>query len=136
MAVQPSSRTVYQRIIKPFPSILLEGDGDDKDNLFVESILVRQDSEEELPCFDGNKKLKIAPGAFATFKKLKITSTSQQIGTKFRIKFQLKRYDGESFISIPGANIISDPIEVYSHTAYLADKKGGWRVLIYKLFLV
>ena len=124
MVVQPATKTVYQRIIKPFPSLILEGGPNDRSNLFVEASLVRFDSEEELPCFDGNKKLRIANGQFATFKKLKITSTSQQVGTKFRIKFQLKKYDGENFSPIPNAKIITEGIEVFSHTGYLSDKKS------------
>ncbi len=40
-------------------------------------------------------------------------------GTLFRLRFLLKRYVGTVFEIIQGATVISDPIEVFSHTLYL-----------------
>lgn len=60
---------------------------------------------------------------FTAFKKLKILATSQQQGTTFRIMFQLKRYEESVFHTIPGVAVLSNPIEVYSHTYYLPNKR-------------
>lgn len=95
-------------------------------NLFVEATLLRSDSDGELnQILDGSKVIRISTGVFATFKKLKITSTSQQQGTLFRLRFQLKRYVGNVFEIIDGASVTSIPIEVFSHTQYLNERKNG-----------
>lgn len=128
IAKQPNAKTVYQRILKPFPAVMLLGSGvnEAQSNLFVEATLIRSDSDGELnQVLDGNKVIRISTGVFATFKKLKILSTSQQQGTLFRLKFQLKRYVGNVFEIIEGASVTSNPIEVFSHTIYLNEKKNG-----------
>jgi hypothetical protein len=93
---QPLNQTVYQRILKPAPIVMLTGPGVQNgtvSNYFVEVTLVRSDSDVELgACIDGNKVERVSNGVFATFKKLKILSTSQQQGTLFRLKFVLKKY--------------------------------------------
>jgi len=55
----------------------------------------------------------------ASFKKLKILSTTQQIGSLVRIKFQLKKANEGTFVTVHGVHTISNPIEVFSHTYYL-----------------
>lgn len=95
-------------------------------NLFVEATLLRSDSEVELPlCIEGNRIVRISNGVFATFKKLKILSTSQQQGTLFRLRFTLKKYVGNVFETILTAVVTSNPIEVFSHTLYLTEKQEG-----------
>eukprot|EP01120_Amphizonella_sp_Union-15-10_P003170 TRINITY_DN1354_c0_g2_i1.p1 TRINITY_DN1354_c0_g2~~TRINITY_DN1354_c0_g2_i1.p1 ORF type:complete len:615 (-),score=76.33 TRINITY_DN1354_c0_g2_i1:170-2014(-) len=125
---QPPAKTVYQRILKPFPSIMLLGPGanENNNNLFVEASLLRSDSDIDLPlCLDGNRIIRISGGVFATFKKLKILSTSQQQGTLFRLKFQLKKYVGNVFEILPAVFVTSNPIEVFSHTHYLSERKNS-----------
>mmetsp|Transcript_2253 Transcript_2253/g.7149 ORF Transcript_2253/g.7149 Transcript_2253/m.7149 type:complete len:226 (-) Transcript_2253:1222-1899(-) len=134
MAREPPPKTVYQRILKPYPSVMV----DIKDptascqdlstlNLFVEVCLIRADSDGSLPeCLEGNRVVRLGTGIFATFTKLKILSTSQQQGTLFRLRFRLKRYSGSSFVTIPDAEVLSNPIEVFSHTLYL-NERGGKR---------
>jgi hypothetical protein len=61
----------------------------------------------------------------ATFKKLKILSTSQQLqGILFRLKFTLKKYAGSNFTAIttPNCDVVSHPVEVFSHSQYLNKK--------------
>ncbi|KYR01171.1 IPT/TIG domain-containing protein [Tieghemostelium lacteum] len=127
IARQPPSSTVYQRILKPFPSIMLCGPNVENENLsnyFVEATLLRNDNHAEIANFlDGNKISRISNGTFAPFKKLKILTTSQQQRTLFRLKFVLKRYVGNDFQSFPNAVVLSDPVEVFSHTIYLTDKQ-------------
>ena len=136
---QPPNRTVYQRILKPFPSVMLVGGPSNieqltNSNLFVEATLLRSDSEAELPlCMEGNRIVRISNGVFATFKKLKILSTSQQQGTLFRLKFTLKRYIGNVFEQIPSAVAITNPIEVFSHTLYLTDKQEAPPPVVYEI---
>jgi hypothetical protein len=136
---QPPNRTVYQRILKPFPSVMLVGGPSNieqltNSNLFVEATLLRSDSEVELPlCMEGNRIVRISNGVFATFKKLKILSTSQQQGTLFRLKFTLKRYIGNVFEQIPSAVAITNPIEVFSHTLYLSDKQEAPPPVVYEI---
>jgi len=120
IARQPPSKTVYQRILKPFPAVAMVSGSDPSCNLFVEVTLIRSDTDQELPLsLEGNKIVRVSTGIFATFKKLKILSTSQMQGTQFRLRFLLKRYVGLVFEMIPSATIVSDPIEVFSHTLYL-----------------
>jgi len=143
IVVQPPLKTVYQRILKPFPSVCLSivsNNGnpvpDDTicEGLFVEATLLRGDNGVPLPkCIDGNcvvrferRSRSMNEGLFATFKKLKILSTSQQLqGTLLRLKFTLKKYSGNSFatIQVPNCSVISHPIEVFSHTQYLNKNK-------------
>eukprot|EP01089_Gocevia_fonbrunei_P007670 TRINITY_DN188_c0_g1_i2.p1 TRINITY_DN188_c0_g1~~TRINITY_DN188_c0_g1_i2.p1 ORF type:complete len:487 (+),score=64.81 TRINITY_DN188_c0_g1_i2:436-1896(+) len=126
IARQPPAKTVYQRILKPFPSIMLESGHDAESNLFIEAELLRSDTDAELhQCLDGVKIVRISDGTFACFKRLKILSTSQQQGTLFRLRFTLKRYQGTSFEGVDGCSIISNPIEVFSHTQYLNDKQDA-----------
>jgi hypothetical protein len=126
IARQPPLKTVYQRILKPFPTVMLISGQDSDSNLFVEATLLRSDNELPLPqCMDGNRIVRITNGIFATFKKLKILSTSQQQGTLFRLRFSLKKYAGDqaAFEEIPGCTVVSTPIEVFSHTQYLNEKQ-------------
>jgi hypothetical protein len=128
IAKQPPAKTVYQRILKPFPAVMLLGSAaaDTTLNLFVEATLMRSDSDKELPSvLEGNKVIRISQGVFATFKRLKVLSTSQQQGTLFRLRFVLKRYVANTFEYLPETTILSNPIEVFSHTQYLTSKKGG-----------
>eukprot|EP01087_Luapelamoeba_hula_P018213 TRINITY_DN5851_c0_g1_i2.p1 TRINITY_DN5851_c0_g1~~TRINITY_DN5851_c0_g1_i2.p1 ORF type:complete len:567 (+),score=119.79 TRINITY_DN5851_c0_g1_i2:186-1886(+) len=146
IAVQPPLKTVYQRILKPFPAISLtltttpgvtpEFSESLFDGLFVEATLLRGDNGVPLPkCIDGNCLVRFekrsrnwSDGLYAAFKKLKILSTSQQLqGTLLRLKFTLKRYSGNSFatVQVPYCSVISHPIEVFSHTQYLQKSKEG-----------
>lgn len=128
IAKQPPAKTVYQRILKPFPAVMLVGAAPPESaaTLFVEATLLRSDSDTELPqILDGNKTIRISTGVFATFKRLKILSTSQQQGTLFRLRFTLKRYVGTVFEVLHSAVALSNPIEVFSHTQYLTNKKGA-----------
>jgi len=119
---QPPPQTVYQRILKPYPVVMLLCPAhlqEQTHNLFIECQLLN-DKNIELPlCLDGTKTVRISPGVFATFKKLKISSTSQQQRTLFRLRLQLKRYVGNVFETIDGISIVSNPIEVFSHSYYL-----------------
>jgi hypothetical protein len=126
IVVQPSPKTVYQRILRPYPSVLLEGAAPGT-NFFVEVTLCTNDSEESLSCLSGAGRLRISNGLFASFKKLKVTSTSQQIGSLLRLRFQLKSFNGATFADVPGVVVLSQPIEVFSHTHYLTNKKKGHR---------
>lgn len=56
-----------------------------------------------------------------------ITSTTQQIGSLFRLRFQLKSFNGASFADVPGVYALSTPVEVFSHTHYLNNKKKGFK---------
>jgi hypothetical protein len=48
-------------------------------------------------------------------------------GALLRLKFTLKKYTGSTFatVNIPGRSILSQPIEVFSHSQYLHKKKKG-----------
>jgi hypothetical protein len=49
IARQPPSKTVYQRILKPFPTVMLLSGQDNDSNLFVEATLLRSDNEVRAP---------------------------------------------------------------------------------------
>ena len=126
---QPPSKTVYQRILKPFPTVLLKSAGDqlkacNASNLFVEASLIRADTGENAKrCLEGTVVVKMTSNTAAEFRKLKILSTTQQQGTLFRLQFTLKHYVGTNFCPIPGVVAFSDTIEVFSHTLYLSLEK-------------
>jgi hypothetical protein len=65
--------------------------------------------------------------------KKQVNSTSQQIGSLLRLRFQLKSFNGTSFADVPGVVALSQPIEVFSHTHYLNNKK---KVLFMFFFFV
>ena len=111
--------------------VMLESGQDTEKNLYVEATLIRSDNEDEIKnsALEGTKIVRISNGTFATFKKLKIMTTSQMQGTFFRIKFYLKRYNGKEFHN-EGAFTISNPIEVFSHSQYITPKKEGRYFLI------
>eukprot|EP01088_Endostelium_zonatum_P020184 TRINITY_DN729_c0_g2_i1.p1 TRINITY_DN729_c0_g2~~TRINITY_DN729_c0_g2_i1.p1 ORF type:complete len:770 (-),score=235.30 TRINITY_DN729_c0_g2_i1:710-3019(-) len=123
---QPPSQTVYQRILKPFPSVLLSSfsSAGDSPGLFLEAEIIRSDVDQPIPsCLEGTRVVRISESMFAAYKRLKIQSTSQQQGTHFRLKFTLKRYSGGVFESFtPNVFVISNLIEVFSHTQYLNEK--------------
>ncbi|KAH3756840.1 calcium-activated BK potassium channel [Pelomyxa schiedti] len=126
IARQPPNKTVYQRILRPFPSVMMIGPTAQlsTENLFIEATLWRSDNETELPTFlEGTKIVRISAGVFATFKRLKILCTTQQQGTQFCVRFTLKHYIGNDFFTVQGATALSDPIEVFSHTLYLNERK-------------
>jgi hypothetical protein len=122
IVVQPSAKTVYQRILRPYPAVMLEGAAPGA-NFFVEVTLCTNDGEEPLSCLTGAAKTRISNGLYATFKKLKVNSTSQQIGSLLRLRFQLKSFNGTTFADVPDVTVFSNPIEVFSHTHYLSNKK-------------
>jgi len=55
-------------------------------NLFVECQLLGDKNVNLSNCLEGSTTVRIAPGVFATFRKLKILSTSQQKKNSFPIK--------------------------------------------------
>lgn len=115
--------------------MLVGANSDTANNLFVEASLIRSDSEQTLPlCIEGTRIVRIS-GSIATFKKLKILSTSQQQGTLFRLKFTLKRYVGSVFEQVPTPSVLSNPIEVFSHTLYLTEKQDGVYCYYKRFFL-
>jgi len=125
---QPPPLAVYQRILKPNPIVMLIADGvfiEESHNLFVECSLLRGDNNQEVGhCLEGNRTVRIAVGLFAHFTKLKIMYTTQQMGTIFKLKFQLKRYIGNVMESIPGATIVSNIIETVSHRMIIQKKEN------------
>lgn len=99
-------------------------------NMLAGQLLVRADptlppqqQQQQLPSGDksgGSQTL------YSVFKKLKIlTTTAQQGGSFFLIKFTLKRYVNNELEEVPGvAAAMCNPIEVFSHTLYLKSRPG------------
>ncbi|KAH3761787.1 calcium-activated BK potassium channel [Pelomyxa schiedti] len=121
----PPNQTVYQRILRPHPAVMVVGPADlSTDYLFIAVTLRRSDNDEELPAYlEGTKFVMISKGVFAVFNKLKILCTTQQQGAQFYLRFTLFHYIGEVFFPVQGATARSDPIEVFSHTVYLRERK-------------
>lgn len=67
---------------------------------------------------------KLTDPLIVTFRKLKIlTTTMQQGGSYFLLKFVLKQYIDNVFQTVAGVKaVLSDPIEVFSHTLYLKNR--------------
>eukprot|EP01119_Soliformovum_irregulare_P015772 TRINITY_DN4494_c0_g1_i1.p1 TRINITY_DN4494_c0_g1~~TRINITY_DN4494_c0_g1_i1.p1 ORF type:complete len:326 (-),score=84.37 TRINITY_DN4494_c0_g1_i1:265-1242(-) len=145
---QPPNQAVYQRILRPFPTVAVLGVSSlgQNNNLFVEVSLLKQDEHDAQTFYQGvypisksnsplEEKKNLIGGQLVqrseagsspdslvvVFRKLKIlTTTAQQGGAFFLLKFVLKRYVDNSFETVPNVTCaISDPIEVFSHTLYL-----------------
>jgi len=145
---QPPSQAVYQRILRPFPTVSVVGfnSATMSNNLFVEvNLLTQSDNDPQalyqnlykqtISSAEGDKKNLMIGGQrvqrselgsspdtlVVVFRKLKILSTTaQQGGAFFVLQFVLKRYVDNQFENVEGvACVISDPIEVFSHTLYL-----------------
>lgn len=125
----PENSTVYKRILKPFPTVLLNSDALRKKGhshrFYVRVSLLQEDGTELENALDGARVQMIKNGMIVAFKRLKISVTSQQASTRqtmsnnFRLKFQLLRFEKNAYVPIDGIFVISDPITVFSHTHYL-----------------
>eukprot|EP01117_Protostelium_nocturnum_P009168 TRINITY_DN3282_c0_g2_i2.p1 TRINITY_DN3282_c0_g2~~TRINITY_DN3282_c0_g2_i2.p1 ORF type:complete len:466 (-),score=162.93 TRINITY_DN3282_c0_g2_i2:131-1528(-) len=157
----PPAQAVYQRILRPFPTVAVVGVSHLKtcNNLFVEVSLLKQDeynvgtnparytsveSTKNGAPLAGEKKHLIGgqlvqrseagsnpDTLIVVFRKLKVlTTTAQQGGAFFVLKFILKRYVDNNFEVVHGVTMaISDPMEVFSHTLYLKGRGGTTTVL-------
>jgi hypothetical protein len=127
---QCDDKTVYHKILKPYPTLELIG-GDNVHELKVQAELYKHtehpsDADEQLPYLEGERVVGFESGrqCYAYFKKLKFSGTSTQIGgAPFMLKFQVVRdvVVGElhRVVAVPGLAVYSKPIFVYSHTTYL-----------------
>lgn len=123
MAIQPPPQLVYQRIVKPNPTVMMVTGSPNKDH-FVRATLVRADSDTEVVnVLEGTLVERISTTSMAQFRRLKIISTSQMQGTLFRLKFSLEVFE-ETFIPT-GICIFSNPIEVFSHTQYVKPNRNA-----------
>lgn len=169
---QPPSEAVYQRILRPFPTITVCGPDAvcNMNSLFVEVSLLKQEDFHVQGVFEnalstksgvqmeGEKKNLLIGGQLVqrselgpqpdtlivVFRKLKIlTTTAQQVmnglsfwthicsqniqqgGAFFLLRFSLNRYVDNRFEAVPNVpSVISDPIEVFSHTLYLKGRNN------------
>jgi hypothetical protein len=100
IAKHPPAKALYRRTLKPFPTVcVIHGDAGavvapnnlvtrvtpavtNTQNMLVEAVLIRED-RYELPAefLDGVRVVPLSPSGTATFKKLKIMSTSQVCST-------------------------------------------------------
>jgi len=142
---QPPNQAVYQRILRPFPIVGIIGvNANSNSNFFVEVSLVKKSSEITSPTWtfkhsnsssDKEKGLiggqlvqrsehgSIPSRLVVIFRKIKILTTSAQQGAFFVLKFSLKNYVDNIFEPVPNVHdIISSPIEVFSHTLYLKSR--------------
>lgn len=125
ISVSPPRRIVYQRIIKPHPTLTLSKIGGYPApglSLFVDVALVRADDELDVPAkiFEKESPVRVDIGTNAVFRRLKILDTSQRQGSHFRLKFSLASYhNGFSLLPV---SVLSEPIEVVSHTQYINPK--------------
>lgn len=131
IAKQPGLKTVYHKILKPFPTVevmLGESSKEKLDNFLVQAEVCKKGDAQTLPYLDGDRTVAIKDGRFAVFRKLKIGQTSSSIGGHpFQLKFSLLRnMKGGKAAPVVGSAVYSDPIEVFSHTSYLkGDHKAG-----------
>lgn len=73
--------------------------------------------------------INLFPRKVAVFEKLKITKTTQSLGTKFCLKFVLLQTNSEcSFQKLEQFFVVSNPIEVFSHTCYLSPNLHGKQI--------
>jgi hypothetical protein len=130
---QPPSQAIYQRILRPFPTVFLVGQLDSASNYFVEVTLLKKsislgggDGYQPVQWvrnggspLDGDRERNLVNG-YAIFRKLKVLTTTSQQGAFFVLKFTLKRYVNNRVEIVPDVDsITSSTIEVFSHTLYL-----------------
>jgi len=123
---QPPCKIVYNRILKPFPAIMLKENNffSNSSQLFVDVFLIKNnDINQVLPYLEGKGPKPISNNNYCVFDKLKITSTSKSNKCQFRLLFQLIQFDGLQYNPVPNVHIVSNPIEVFSHSNYLKDEK-------------
>jgi len=123
---QPPIKVVYNRILKPFPAVMLKENSflSDSSQLFIDVFLIKNnDPNDVLPFLEGKGQKPITNNNYAIFDKLKVTSTSKSNKCQYRLKFQLVEFDGSHYNSIPNAYVISNPIEVVSHSNYLKSNR-------------
>jgi len=133
LITQPPSQAIYQRILRPFPGVMVVGSLESSySNYFIEVSLLKKSSSFDKVDYhpvtwfknggsplEGDKEKNLINGQ-AVFRKLKILTTSCQHGAFFVLKFTLKRYVNSLVEVVPFVKpIISNPIEVFSHTLYL-----------------
>jgi len=117
ITTQPPARTLYQRLLRPSPQVTVSPCTDDSKYL-VEAALVKASSGHKTGCLEGTCIANVENG-FAEFKRLKITSTSQQQKTLFKLRFELKCATSSGIVSAEMPHVYSTPIEVFSHPLYL-----------------
>lgn len=125
---QPPERTVYLKILKPFPVIKLnfsrlpqsEEEKKQLSRLYVEASLISHSSGEDISsCLEGTRMVQVI-GNGAIFRKLKILCTSQQQNSNMCLRFTLFQFTSAGCEPCAGCSVTSQLIEVYSHPVYLS----------------
>lgn len=118
----PNSCIVYQRIVKPFPTVTVSNKLKNNGEYFVDVDLLDNKNEEITELLGGTKRVAVPWNhGSVTFRKLKVLVTSQQRGSLLRLRFSLKQVTAAGAVLL--ATVTSLPIEVVSHTQYL--RKDG-----------
>lgn len=131
---QPPRQAVYRRLLKPAPVVAVEPrppENEQVDKFCVRvSVLTSSNSSTEgkQTSLEGTTTLAFAYSeSSVTFKKLKFLLTSRQTNCLFRLRFTLHRWAGGAVEELPEASVVSDLIEVFSHSSYLSagGRKGS-----------
>lgn len=117
---QPPEKSVYKRNLKPNPAVKLVGDESQiQGSLFVAPVLVRCDTQTDMPKLTGATPIKTTVGRLVPFKKLKVTITShQENGALFCLRFEARRYYTQSDYEVIHS-VQSIPMAVLSHSTQL-----------------
>lgn len=126
---QPPERCVYKRNVKPGPVVTVSGGSpqDYQQNMKVACILVRCDTEEDVPNFlIGANPQDLTESRVCEWKRLKVTATShQQNETLFCFRFELRRFPYGMSGDDPRcpfevlAQVTTNPVHVLSHSTQL-----------------
>jgi len=91
--------------------------------MFIDVFLVKYNEvNTTIPYLEGKGLKPITNNNYCIYDKLKITCTSKSNKCQFRLLFQLYKFDGSRYLSIPNATAVSNPIEVFSHSNYLKEE--------------
>ncbi len=127
LTTPPATNTVYHKLLKPFPTVTVEGVADLR-KCFISAELFKAEPggwppKEQLPYLEGDRVIEIKDRA-AVFRKLKINTTTTSVGTCFVLKFQLlRKVDSSNTVIVPGVVCYSGPLNIFSHSSYLKDSK-------------
>jgi hypothetical protein len=111
------SELVKNALVKPSPAVVLDDPRLPFHQAFYVKVTVVKNDElqADLQCLGGIAILRIENGQILRFEKLKITRTSQQIGCKFRFKFQLFKHENLNYRPVSDYVIFSEEFTVFSH---------------------
>eukprot|EP00002_Diphylleia_rotans_P008877 TRINITY_DN18853_c0_g1_i1.p1 TRINITY_DN18853_c0_g1~~TRINITY_DN18853_c0_g1_i1.p1 ORF type:complete len:532 (-),score=104.99 TRINITY_DN18853_c0_g1_i1:36-1631(-) len=119
---QPPSITTKNKNLSPAPVVRLAlPDNAVPDYYWVNVVLVRVGTADEIQQLSGTRTYQIQNGVSVEFQRLKITQTCLlERCSHFYLKFQLMRGLPSDRRIVPGVHVFSEPVKVHAHSKQVA----------------